>query len=367
MELIQEVQANLVNYKTLLEPTEASAIRIIKDNPDKKITISVVIPVRGRQRMHEPVVKYFAAAMEYNQDVQVDIIIVEHSQHQEHAWIAAKMGIANYVWLPSKSNEPFNKCLCHNVGAVVCQADYYLFHDIDTLVPEDFFTRLLENWKNQSAHGAGALQCFTKRRLLHCNKSLTDFILDDVAVVKSFSVSNKDVTAAKFGAQGGSIFIPKGTFVHIGGYDDCLYSDYSVEDAAFFHKIELLTSIGFCDDPPIELLHLEHPAHRVTKESDLRNYKTFRALPDEVKFEIMKLQSDNLAKFIPIEGRIFIPEYVQGVLNTIDSCYDALMPDEKEKERVWYLDVAAMLLGEKKIRGNILFNTEKGVFYYANQ
>ena len=175
MELIQEVQANLVNYKTLLEPTEASAIRIIKDNPDKKITISVVIPVRGRQRMHEPVVKYFAAAMEYNQDVQVDIIIVEHSQHQEHAWIAAKMGIANYVWLPSKSNEPFNKCLCHNVGAVVCQADYYLFHDIDTLVPEDFFTRLLENWKNQSAHGAGALQCFTKRRLLHCNKSLAVF------------------------------------------------------------------------------------------------------------------------------------------------------------------------------------------------
>ena len=373
MDLINELRLKMMDYKSVLA---GSRIHIGHD-PDQhnphigNHIISVIIPVRGRERYHKPVIKYFTDAKYHSyqdpdnlfgENYSIKFTIVEHSFQATHEAIARENDRIKYVWIPA-GGKPFNKCLCHNIGAIVnSEADFYLFHDIDTIVPQDFFIKLWENWKRARYRGAGALQSFTKRRLLHCNKSLSEFILDDIATVSSFSLANKDLSAAKHGAQGGSIFIPQEYFIAVGGYDDCFFSEYSVEDAAFYDKVQLITNMDFCDDPAIELLHLEHPANRVTKPVDVHYWEKIKALSIEDKKQLIAIQRDHLANYFPKQQSILIPQYVQGVIDTMNALVKSGGIFSFGFNQDNLLSRGNYLINNRKFPGTIVFNKENGVF-----
>lgn len=301
--IINQLRSRLVDYNTIM----SNCIFSIKDTGF--MDISIIVPVHGRTEFTKPLCDYFQRAIAQEKlrlsfgKKTISLTIVEHSDTPEHDKICPPW--VNYIWIP-KNNLPFNKCLCMNIGAIKMQNCLsYLFHDIDTIVPQNYFVDL---WKNINNRNLDCCQTFTKRRLLHCNESLTNFILLDTAIVESFNAENKDVEMAKIGAAGGSIWISKFGFLVVGGWNDAFFSEYSLEDQFFFDKMGLFLKLGFCDDPAIELLHLHHPPAygRVTKPQDLEAYAAFRRLDIYLQKELVAVERDHIMKFIPPGKNIII-------------------------------------------------------------
>lgn len=296
MSLLTQLTAGLTQYQDI------SCDKNIKDTDP--VDIAVIIPVHGRTDYNRPVCDYFYRSVLFlkkqsNFEFKISITIVEHSDFPQHKDICRPF--VNYIHIPLNGGR-FNKCLCHNIGAIAMQkANFFLFHDIDIIVPANYFIALMDNlFRKNEERGYDALQTFTTRRLLLCNEVLTQSVLNDSHIVNDFSLSNKNVSPAKPGAAGGSIIINKSAFIKVGGWNDIFFTEYSLEDQFFFDKMELLMQVGFANKPPIELLHLDHPPsfNRTTKDSDLEVYNAWTNLSANEKQAFIEIEHNHLKKYI---------------------------------------------------------------------
>lgn len=246
--------------------------------------IAVIIPVRGR--FDYRFVTYYnllSAAEEVNNTI--DIVFVEHAPERSTV-------INDAINVFIQDDLPFNKCLCFNAGVISVEADYYLLHDVDILVPDDFFIKLFDNLKDYDA-----LQTFTNRRLMQASVDYTNQILAGEETFRGFEPHMGEPQQP--GAVGGSLFIKRELFIKVGGFDPELFTEYSVEDQFFWDKINLIGKVGFCDNPEIELLHLYHEGvKRITKDKDWDAYHSWKRLPHEAKLEYIQKKSDHLKKFL---------------------------------------------------------------------
>jgi predicted glycosyltransferase involved in capsule biosynthesis len=263
----------------------------------KAVDISVVVPVCGRLRYHEPLYKSILearifAARELCSRVRISITFVEHDTRPRHKMLVRGY---NYIYIPREKDQPFNKSLCHNIGALFGPPSrLILFHDIDTLVRPGFFVKLLENMKRQNA---GAVQCFTQQRLLLCDEKLTEEVLRGRKSVAELSATDEGVTPACSGALGGSICVEREVFFKAGGFDT-FFSGYSVEDAQFYHKAKLFTKFGFCNNPAIELFHLHHEnRHRITPSEAFDYHYAFLQMSEHNQKEFCRAQENHLRKY----------------------------------------------------------------------
>jgi len=278
----------------------------IKENCDfrlidqRTVDISVIIPVFGRLQFHNIVIKSIKNAIEHIQNKNfsksVSITIIEHSDDAEHLELCSQK--TNYIWLP-KYGGVFNKSLAQNVGAIFSnRATHYLFHDIDTVVPKDFFEKLFLNinWK---ACNYDALQCFTNRRLLYANQYITDRILRGVENVDNLHSKHENVTIGGSGAKGGSMLIDASLFFRCGAYFEN-YTEYGVEDADLYDRLNIMGKLGGADAPPIELIHLWHkPSYnRITKASDFNFFELFSNMKNIDKLKYMDMRCKHLIKFL---------------------------------------------------------------------
>lgn len=275
---------------------------------DYKIDLAVIIPVKGRRDYLKACLNYFKIALQKHHNVKLSekhlkinvvFTVVENNEKPEHAGFCNQNGI-NYVWVPQQQNNEFNKSLCHNIGAISMQsATWLLFHDADILVPETFFDDLTKNYFNQSFD---ACQCFTGRRLLQANETITNSILNESQrYVISFHTKNIDgITTNQPGAAGGSILIKTEKFAKIGGFNDVLFVEYSLEDQHFFDKMQMCLDVGFCNNPAIELLHLHHPPafNRTVRDEDKNAYVKWAELNQVQKNEFVKIEREHMQKFI---------------------------------------------------------------------
>lgn len=302
MNIFAEIQNRAIDYKQVLSTCD---INLKEPNAH----ISVIVPVCGRTEFNKVLCAHFYIAIAhainmakqtasllpipYNKiEPSISLTIVEHSNQPEHKSLCPEW--VNYVWIP-KNNGPFNKCLAHNIGALLTKyAHYFLFHDVDILVPEDFFIKIMGNLRRDNYD---ALQTFTKRRLQLCDQWLTNEILAGNVTMNNISAFPGHYHAAQPGAMGGSIFLTNELFFKTTLCAQT-FNEYGLEDAFFWQCIDLLGRLGTCDMPEIELFHLSHEASRITKPSDWSFYNTFLALSKEEKIRFIELMASNLNKHL---------------------------------------------------------------------
>ena len=302
MNIFQEIQNRAIDYKQVLSTCEI-------DLKDHDTYVSVIVPVCGRTEFNKVLCAHFYRAIAYANNkinetlsllpiirlpitkLTVSLTIVEHSDQPVHKSICADW--VNYAWIP-KQGQPFNKCLAHNIGALLTkESSYFLFHDVDIMVPQDFFLKVMQNLRRGSYD---AIQTFTKRRLQLCDHVLTNKILQGDASMDNVIHYPGHYHEAQPGAMGGSIFLTKELFFKTTFCPE-IFHDYGLEDAFFWQCIDLLGKLGTCDAPMLELFHLNHDANRITKDVDWRFYNAFLALSIEEKKNFIKLMADNLNKY----------------------------------------------------------------------
>jgi hypothetical protein len=289
MNIIEHTAERLIDYK---EVKDCSTLTI---NDKRIVDISVIIPVNGRTEFFETVVKHFEVAIKYAKKIGIEVALtyVEHSDNQQYA--ATKN--TNLIHIP-KFGGMFNKCLCFNMGVLYSnKALYYLFHDCDIIVPKEFFERLFMNLK-----GREAIQTFKERRLLYASEGLTKELLEGRRTITYCKKNAHGISVGNAGAKGGSIMVSKVLFFKVGGYDSEWLTEYSIEDAMFYEKLELLSNdiVMMANNPEVELVHLWHePAYnQQTKDSDFDFYHRYERMNTEQQRQYISIKQHHLIKFL---------------------------------------------------------------------
>jgi hypothetical protein len=260
---------------------------------DDKIDLSIIIPVKGR----EPQLRtslFFLQKESIKSNLNIKIVVVENDFYplnKEHSEISG----VDYIFIKGRNGGSFNKCLCHNVGSFLHNSNYVMFHDVDLVIPEDFFDKLIKNLGDKKA-----LQCFHNRRVLYLDQALSEKVRSEKSI-KSIHLKDPRIREGLSGAPGGSLIIERGLFEKVGGFDPNFFWNYSIEDGFFWKKLEMFTKVYGCDNPVIEMLHLWHEPSHLTNpniQRDHRIYDAFVHFTDEQRDLFLKMARDNYKKLI---------------------------------------------------------------------
>lgn len=287
-ELKKRVLSNRVNYEKLKK-----SCLLIQNNKIKKPFINVIVPVKNRLEFAEPLYERFIKSKKWL-DKSVILTIVENDEFPKHKKFFSDKDV-NYIFVKCDDGDLFNKCLSNNIGALFSVGSkYFVFHDLDILFDDYFFRDLDENIEAQAAK---ALQCYTNKRVLHCNAKLTEKILEHKSSINNLDDKSKGIYLPGYGSKGGSLLIEKKLFFEVGGYDPEIFAGYSHEDAFFWEKISTKANICFSDHPAIELFHLKHeaqinnnPYFKLMEET----YELFLSLDKKEKMNFIKMKKEFL-------------------------------------------------------------------------
>jgi hypothetical protein len=268
--------------------------KIKRKKPNKKYWLTIIIPVRGRVEFLTPLVNSLKKSIS-NYNRKVNIIVVEESktpQHKENC----KINNVDYFFIES-DNFYFNKSLCNNSGAMLYKnSEYFLFHDLDCLVKEDFILNVFENIKNKKIN---CIQTFDKRRVLYFNEDQTKKIKN--GEIKINDIVDNDLKEGDCCAPGGSILIKNSLFFEVGGYDPELFYGWSPEDLFFWDKVQSIENIGICDEPKNEIYHMYHlPQHLNVEQINNSEEKRllYESITKENIIEIIKIKKDIIKDYI---------------------------------------------------------------------
>lgn len=281
------------------ERTDFSMKRYVyeKKLPPRK----VVIPCFRRRENLIAVLKRFQMIALPSEGYRPQILLVEHSHLQEIEYIANDFN-CEYIWFNQKEglndDSPlgqFNKALCYDKAFLFSSpAEWYLFHDNDILVPNDFWNRLDANVQRT---GTKFLQPYTHRSLLKLYPHVADMIREDPALVDQGI--HKGMYAPIIPArQGASLYIHRDRYIDVGGHDPNICWGYGPEDCLFYNKLQLFEPISFAEDPPIEMIHLWHPNSGINNHFlEVMNWFVFdyyEKLPLEEKKNIIRRKKKTL-------------------------------------------------------------------------
>jgi hypothetical protein len=281
------------------ERTDFSMKRYVyeKKLPPRKI----IIPCFRRRENLIAVLKRFQMIAPPREGYRPQILLVEHSHLQEIEYIANDFN-CEYVWFDQKEGPnddsplgQFNKALCYDKAFLFSSpAEWYLFHDNDVLVTNDFWTRLDANIQRT---GTKFLQPYTHRSLLNLYPHVADVIREDPALVDQ-GINKGMYTPIIPGAPGGSLYIHRDRYIDVGGHDPNLCWGYGPEDRLFYNKLQLFEPISFADDPPIEMIHLWHSSAAVNNHflvvMNWFVFNYYEQLPLEDKMAIMSTKKKML-------------------------------------------------------------------------
>lgn len=290
-QIIEVYDRNKIDYESLKEFCEFNMVNT------EDVDVSIIIPVRGRENFNRPLVDHLIGSMNFFKDKTYSITFVEHSESPKHRELCKDS--TNHIWIKKMDRGLFNKCLSMNVGALFSnRAKYYLFHDIDLLTNREFFYNLFQNLDKVPA--GSALQAFGGRKVVVMNNDLTDRILRNRTRIEEVIVGSYESPYCTPGAPGGSIFISHDSFYKVGGFDAEFFHSYSCEDAFFYHKLEMTVGIKGCDDPFIDVFHMDHPRTNGADNPDrhMQNliHSGFISMSPEDKTNLITHISNNINK-----------------------------------------------------------------------
>jgi len=282
------------------ERTDFSMKRYVyeKKLPPRKI----VIPCFRRRENLIAVLKRFQMIALPSEGYRPQILLVEHSHLQEIEYIANDYN-CEYIWFNQREGPmddsplgQFNKALCYDKSFLFSSpAEWYLFHDNDILVPNDFWERLDANLQRA---GTKFLQPYTHSSLLKLYPHVADMIREDPALVDQGIHQGMYSPIKQPSAQVASLYIHRNIYIEVGGYDPNVCWGYGVENLLFYNKLQLFEPISFADDPPIEMVHLWHlTASRTNHFLDVIKWfvsEYYEKLPLEDRMDIMRVKKKML-------------------------------------------------------------------------
>lgn len=289
-DLVNLINSKNVDYNKI---KENALFRIFDEG---EFDINFIIPVKNRVSFAKPLYKSFLKAKE-NTKLKIAYSMVEISEVNEHQAFCEKNKI-NYVWVKT-NHELFNKCIGLNIGALfTVNSKSFLFHDIDCLIQSDFFIKLEQNLIRKKAE---AIQCFHGRRVLYLDNTLTNFVLNEIVNVDDFHYGKEGISLPEnIGAPGGSIYVTSDLFFKVGGFEAEFFVANAPEDAFFWDKIDIISKMHVCDDPEIDIFHMNHIATHNTNPhifEMLKILNLFRSYSKEQKIDYINIKSKLLNEF----------------------------------------------------------------------
>lgn len=309
---ISAMTSNHIDYYSIYKNNKKNFF-ISNENRD----INVFLPIRKREKFLIPCIQHLKNSAKIS-GAKIRIVLIENDEKPLFKDIAIKQNI-DYIFIPkdvTKSEGAFAKSLCYNIGWIASKKTQWdIFHDIDILVEEGYFSKLLLYFKKKP----NWIQPYTKKRVLRLSKEYTDKIVNEnnkifpLGLPGTFTVSNP-------GSPGGSIVVRNSDFEKIGGYDPELFWGYSPEDTFFWTKLEIIyanrpgnpdvhikkfstpfyKSATYADDPPIEVYHMDHPLMVNTNKKYnlmLDMLRSFWNFPNIKRIEIIQYKESVLKNY----------------------------------------------------------------------
>lgn len=290
-----------LKFQTRIDYSQVINDSTIHMNEDSTYSdLNVIIPCANRDAYIRPTVKSIRESAA-SCGKKVTIYLVEHDIAMRGRRTCQSVGI-NYIYIPRHRGVTFNKCLCLNVGFLVAKpTNWSLFHDIDLIVPVNFFELL---WKVIETTNKGWIQPFSKKSVCYLTNSATREILQTGEIPTSFR--SIDYVQGNAGAPGGSICINSSLFQDVGGYDPEVFYGYNPEDEFLWLKMEAFQEelteknhVVHCHFRGAEymenvnLYHLYHPSSSSTQDrlqamTVRRFIGTFCGLPHESQKDFIK-------------------------------------------------------------------------------
>jgi predicted glycosyltransferase involved in capsule biosynthesis len=262
---LDQIGKKKVNYKKLL----SSSYNLIDNSP---VEISLIIGTKGRDKYLKKCLDYFNFAISQS-SIKAKAVVVQHDKHPTQRELAIN-GNASYVFISLDDTDTegqYSRALAYNVGYFANpNAEYLIFHDIDTLFPHDYF----KSFEKDYLRGKGIrwLQNFYGKSLYYLNKDQSKYVFDLNGIANLYTIPN--VEKGGPGAAGGSLTCRTDLFLEVGGYDPEIFYGWAPEDSLFWTKLLCLErEVGpirnchtfaneinyvYADNPPLRLYHLFH-------------------------------------------------------------------------------------------------------------
>lgn len=299
-DLFDILQKNKLSYDVIKEKSTISLI------DEKEYDVNVIIGFRGRREFLVPLIDSIQKAFLYyykNFSSPTDIktfclTFVEHSETPEcKQWLE---GSANYLWTPGNVTDKYSRSFAYNFGVKYSnKAKYYLLHDLDILIKENFFEEIFKNLKSSRC-----MQTYGKRRVLYLSQNLTPKIINKEIDFNILNENSPDVSLPMYagqpalGSKGGSIIIERELYYEIGGFDPELFWGYAAEDQMFWDKaITVLGEVDYADNPSIDIFHMWHPPTFMTNPlvHEMEGYMLqFRNMKKKDRLRVLEIQKNNL-------------------------------------------------------------------------
>ena len=268
VKLIDIISKNKINYSSIMSDN-----RFYKNIKNEISDITLLIPIKDRIDFLKPSVHYMKEAQK-KIAYKIKVIYIENDNISNFKEICAKLEV-DYIYIPidiCQSNGFFAKSLCYNIGFLLApKTPWYIFHDLDILVDNDFFIKL--NFYIQ--RNPKWVQPYTQKRVRRLSNTITKAICSNNYFNLS-ELSDKEAAPANPGSTGGSILVRRDMIERVGGYDPELFYGYAPEDSFFWTKLETETAGGlgpisscfqgcglYADDPIIEVYHMDHPHYEL--------------------------------------------------------------------------------------------------------
>jgi hypothetical protein len=263
--IIDIAKKNNYDYKELFDND-----RIIKLIKTTECDINVIVGVKGRKDYLINTINYIKYSI-LKTKLSIAITVVEIDDEYKNYNIYLNNENVNYIFIPIDlihTDGLYSRALGFNIGYFFTpNSKYYLFHDCDILVDENFFYNLEQYYINNNFKW---LQTFTGKRLKMIQPSLSSYLLSNYQIIDLNKIT--DFKYAGVGAAGGSTLVKKEIFEEVGGFDPEIFYGYAPEDSMFLTKMCCLENtinainschqcepIHYADNPPIELYHIYHP------------------------------------------------------------------------------------------------------------
>lgn len=295
--LFDVLEKNKFNY----EDIKLKSYLFLK-NSEQNYDLNVIIGFRGRQEFLNPLIDSFKKAFQYYEkkygDKNFCMTFVEHSEKPDAQNIIEPEN--SYLWTIGNVTDKYSRSFAYNFGVKYSnKAKFYLLHDLDILVKENFFEELYKNLKSSRC-----MQTYGKRRVLYLSQTLTPKVISKEIDFNFLKEDSPDVSLPMYsgqpalGSKGGSIIIERDLYYEIGGFDPEVFWGYAAEDQMFWDKaMTILGEVDYADNPPVDIFHMWHPPTSMTNllVYEMENYMLqFRNMKKKDRFKVLEIQKNNL-------------------------------------------------------------------------
>ena len=293
--IFETLENNRFSYSEIKDKSEVSLLN------DEEYDINVIVGFRGRQEFLDPLIESFEKAFAYYKRIDGDkrfcFTFVEHSENSDSKNLLD--GRVSYLWTPGNVTGVYSRSFAYNFGVKYSnKSKYYLLHDLDILVKENFFEEIYDNLQDSRC-----MQTYGDRRVLYMSQGLTKKVIDNEFDFNTFNEESEDVSLPMFagrpalGSKGGSILVERELYYDIGGFDPELFWGYAAEDQMFWDKATTKEGVAYADNPRIDMFHMWHPPTSNTNPLiyEMESYMLqFRGFTKKNRLKYLELQKDAL-------------------------------------------------------------------------